>query len=54
MQKRWQFYDPKVVSFKELVSVFLLAGSTTPISRGPDRGSSYRSIAFINAAEKNY
>jgi peptide-methionine (S)-S-oxide reductase len=27
---------------------------TTPNQQGPDRGSSYRSIAFLNAAEKDY
>jgi peptide-methionine (S)-S-oxide reductase len=48
------FYDPKVVSFKELVNVFFASQDpTTPNQQGPDRGSSYRSIAFYrNAAEK--
>lgn len=48
------FYDPKVVSFKELVDVFFASQDpTTPDQQGPDRGSSYRSIAFYkNAAEK--
>lgn len=48
------FYDPKVVSYKELVTVFFASQDpTTPNQQGPDRGSSYRSIAFYkNAAEK--
>jgi peptide-methionine (S)-S-oxide reductase len=48
------FYDPKVISFKELVNVFFASQDpTTPNQQGPDRGSSYRSIAFYkNAAEK--
>jgi peptide-methionine (S)-S-oxide reductase len=48
------FYDPKVISFKELVTVFFASQDpTTPNQQGPDRGSSYRSIAFYkNAAEK--
>jgi peptide-methionine (S)-S-oxide reductase len=36
-----------------IVNVFLLAGSHNTNQQGPDRGSSYRSIAFYrNAAEK--
>ncbi|WP_026976282.1 peptide-methionine (S)-S-oxide reductase MsrA [Flavobacterium tegetincola] len=48
------FYDPKVVSYKELVTVFFASQDpTTPNQQGPDKGSSYRSIAFYNdAAEK--
>jgi len=48
------FYDPKVVSFKELVEVFFASQDpTTPNQQGPDKGSSYRSIAFYkNATEK--
>lgn len=48
------FYDPKIISFKELVTVFFASQDpTTPNQQGPDRGSSYRSIAFYkNAAEK--
>jgi peptide-methionine (S)-S-oxide reductase len=48
------FYDPKVISFKELVTVFFASQDpTTPNQQGPDRGSSYRSIAFYkNADEK--
>ena len=48
------FYDPKVVSYKELVAIFFASHDpTTPDQQGPDRGSSYRSIAFyFNAKEK--
>lgn len=48
------FYDPKVVSYKELVAIFFASHDpTTPDQQGPDRGSSYRSIAFYsNALEK--
>ncbi|EIA08550.1 peptide-methionine (S)-S-oxide reductase MsrA [Flavobacterium frigoris] len=48
------FYDPKVVSFKELVDVFFASQDpTTPNQQGPDKGSSYRSIAFYkNVVEK--
>ena len=48
------YYDPNVISFKELVTVFFASQDpTTPNQQGPDRGSSYRSIAFYkNAAEK--
>jgi peptide-methionine (S)-S-oxide reductase len=46
------YYDPKVISFKELVNVFSRHKTRQlPINNRP--GSSYRSIAFIkNAAEK--
>jgi peptide-methionine (S)-S-oxide reductase len=49
------FYDPKLVSYKELVTVFFASQDpTTPNQQGPDKGSSYRSIAFYkNAAEKS-
>ncbi len=41
------FYDPKEVSFTQLVQVFF--GSHDPTSlnqQGPDRGAQYRSVAF--------
>ncbi len=48
------YYDPKIVSFKELVNVFFSSQDpTTPNQQGPDRGSAYRSIAFYkNENEK--
>lgn len=48
------YYDPKVISFKELVNVFFASQDpTTPNQQGPDVGSSYRSIAFYrNTDEK--
>ncbi|HEY4618887.1 MAG TPA: peptide-methionine (S)-S-oxide reductase MsrA [Flavobacterium sp.] len=47
------YYDPKVVSFKELVDVFFASHDpTTPNRQGPDVGSSYRSIVFYRNAEE--
>ena len=48
------FYDPKVISYQELVNVFFISQDPiTPDQQGPDRGSSYRSIAFYkNETEK--
>jgi peptide-methionine (S)-S-oxide reductase len=44
---------PKVISFKELVNVFFASQDpTTPNQQGPDRGSSYRSIAFIKMQQR--
>lgn len=41
------YYDPKIVSFSDLVAVFFASHDpTTPNQQGPDVGSSYRSIAF--------
>ncbi|MBC2839987.1 peptide-methionine (S)-S-oxide reductase MsrA [Robiginitalea sp. SC105] len=41
------YYDPKVVSFFELVQVFFGSHNPTTLNRqGPDRGAQYRSIAF--------
>jgi peptide-methionine (S)-S-oxide reductase len=49
------YYDPKIISYQELVKVFFASQNpTTPDQQGPDRGSSYRSIAFYqNDAEKS-
>ncbi|MDQ5929438.1 MAG: peptide-methionine (S)-S-oxide reductase [Bacteroidota bacterium] len=48
------FYDPKIVSYAELVDAFFASQDpTTPNQQGPDRGPSYRSIAFYgNPTEK--
>ncbi|TKC00825.1 peptide-methionine (S)-S-oxide reductase MsrA [Pedobacter cryophilus] len=48
------YYDPKVISYEELVKVFFASHDpTTKDQQGPDRGSSYRSILFYQTdAEK--
>ncbi len=48
------YYDPKVISFTELVQVFFGSHDPTTLNQqGPDRGSQYRSIAFYkNEKEK--
>lgn len=41
------YYDPKVITYKELTDVFFTSHDpTTPDRQGPDRGNSYRSILF--------
>ena len=47
------YYNPKVVSYSELVKVFFASHDpTTPDQQGPDKGSSYRSILFYNSASE--
>lgn len=48
------YYDPKVISFVELVQVFFGSHDPTTLNRqGPDRGPQYRSVAFYkNVQEK--
>mgnify|MGYP002712947221 CR=1 FL=1 len=47
-------YDPKIVSFEELVEVYFSSQDPTQVNgQGPDRGSQYRSIIFYqNDKEK--
>ena len=46
------YYDPKVISYAELLKVFFTSQDpTTPDRQGPDRGNSYRSIIFYKTAE---
>ncbi len=48
------YYNPTMISYEELVKVFFASHDpTTPNQQGPDRGSSYRSVAFYqNDSEK--
>ena len=47
------YYDPKIISYEELLNVFFLSQDpTTPDQQGPDRGSSYRSVIFFETSEQ--
>ena len=47
------YYDPKIISYDELLNVFFLSQDpTTPDQQGPDRGSSYRSAIFFETPEQ--
>ncbi|MCE2995317.1 MAG: peptide-methionine (S)-S-oxide reductase MsrA [Cyclobacteriaceae bacterium] len=47
------YYDPKIVSYAELMNVFFTSHDpTTPDQQGPDRGNSYRSIAFYSTPQE--
>lgn len=47
------YYDPKVISFQQLVQVFFGSHDPTSLNRqGPDRGAHYRSIAFYENEEE--
>jgi peptide-methionine (S)-S-oxide reductase len=47
------YYDPKEVSYQDLVNVFFASQDpTTRNQQGPDRGSSYRSILFYQTPEE--
>ncbi|WP_222984660.1 peptide-methionine (S)-S-oxide reductase MsrA [Flagellimonas meishanensis] len=47
------YYDPKAISFTQLVQVFFGSHDPTTINRqGPDQGAQYRSIAFYKSEEE--
>jgi len=47
------YYDPKVISFAQLVQAFFYAHNPTELNyQGPDQGTSYRSIAFYRTPEE--
>ena len=46
-------YDPKVISYRELLQVQLIATDPTTLNRqGPDEGPEYRSVIFAQNAEQ--
>jgi len=46
-------YDPKVISYKDLLEVFWKNHNpTTPNRQGPDEGSQYRSVIFYYTPEQ--
>lgn len=47
------YYDPKVITYAELLKVFFTSQDpTTPDRQGPDHGNSYRSIIFYKTQEE--
>jgi len=47
------YYDPKVITFNDLVRVFFASIDPTIVNgQGPDRGAQYRTIAFYNSEEE--
>lgn len=47
------YYDPNKITYTELLNVFFSSHDpTTPDQQGPDKGNSYRSIAFYSNAEE--
>lgn len=47
------YYQPEVISYEELTSVFFTSHDpTTPNRQGPDVGSSYRSILFYQTPQE--
>jgi len=47
------FYDPKIISFRNLALVFFGSQDPTSLNRqGPDRGRQYRSVAFYQNEEQ--
>jgi peptide-methionine (S)-S-oxide reductase len=47
-------YDPKVISYRDLLQVLLIMRDPTTLNRqGPDQGTNYRSVIFAhNAAQR--
>ena len=46
-------FDPKVISYKELLEVFFVLHDPTTLNRqGPDAGSSYRSAVYYRSPEQ--
>jgi peptide-methionine (S)-S-oxide reductase len=47
------YYDPSIISFKDLVRVFFASIDPTIVNgQGPDRGAQYRTIAFYTTDEE--